>query len=169
MGFRGSPAEAADAGNNRTADDSQHGDRRNRAPGRRVHRRRASAGLINRSVEDDRVGPVVNDNAVGIRLTVAHMAALGHTSIAHLAGPQEISTGHARYRAFIEAMTERGLDADPALIAFCETYSEDEGRRALRELFAKDTGFTAAVLTELRFPVAAFENLPHAVKKTNVL
>jgi LacI family transcriptional regulator len=76
---------------------------------------------------------------------VTHLAALGHTRIAHLAGPQQTSTGVARARAFRHAVRDLGLDDDPALIVECGYWSETEGAQALRRLLDAGTRCTAVV------------------------
>jgi LacI family transcriptional regulator len=102
--------------------------------------------LINRTVKSEtRITSVVNDDAAGIKLTVAHLAGLGHKRIAHIAGPQDISTGLARQRGFLETMKEMGLKPDPALIVATEAYSEREGQRALLVLLDHHRKFTAVV------------------------
>jgi len=101
--------------------------------------------LINRTVDDPTVPHVVNDDALGIRLAVDHMVWLGHRNIAHIAGPQSISTGYERYRGFLDAMAHHGLEPDPDLIVFCETYSEMEGRQALSALLERGKPFTAVI------------------------
>ena len=68
--------------------------------------------LVNRTADQSEVATVVADDAQGIRLMVEHLAELGHRRIAHLAGPQDLSTGAVRQRAFREAMRARKLDAD---------------------------------------------------------
>lgn len=102
--------------------------------------------LINRSTAGRaRVAAVVNDDAAGIGLAVAHLAGLGHKRIAHIAGPQRLSTGHDRRRGFLQAMKAADLKADPALIATADAYSEREGQRALLSLLERRRRFTAVV------------------------
>jgi LacI family transcriptional regulator len=102
--------------------------------------------LINRTIgKDSTVPSVVNDDLRGIGLTVAHLAGLGHKRIAHVAGPQDLSTGLERYRGFLGAMKAAGLKADPALIAVAGIYSEREGERALLTLLDGKKRFTAVV------------------------
>jgi LacI family transcriptional regulator len=101
--------------------------------------------LINRSVDGGGVPSVVNDDALGIRLVVAHMVALGHRRIAHIGGPLGLSTGFARRKAFVEAVRAHGLKPEPKLMVACNAYSEEDGRRAFLELRARDRGFTAVV------------------------
>ena len=65
--------------------------------------------LINRISESVQASSVAADEQHGIRLAVEHLCALGHTQIAHLAGPAWSSTGHERQQAFARAMREHGL------------------------------------------------------------
>ena len=60
--------------------------------------------LMNRTAQDYPFSSVSVDNEQGVRAAVAHLVALGHTRIGHIAGPQDISTGAARLRGFQEAM-----------------------------------------------------------------
>jgi len=101
--------------------------------------------LVNRSVEDRTVSSVTNDDVEGISQAVTHLVELGHRRIAHVAGPQAIPTGYARYRAYRSALHEHGLTPENDLIAFCETFSEEDGRRALMSLLDRKGDFTAVV------------------------
>lgn len=101
--------------------------------------------LINRTIENSTLSSVANDDAGGIMLAVKHLAGLGHRRIAHVAGPQGLSTGKRRYEGFLAAMATCGLDADPALIAATRVFSEEEGRRALGDILARGGEFTAVV------------------------
>ena len=49
--------------------------------------------LINRLAQDYSFPSVSVDNERGVRMAVGHLAGLGHRRIAHIAGPQEMSTG----------------------------------------------------------------------------
>ncbi len=102
--------------------------------------------LINRTIKGAaRITAVVNDDPAGIALTVAHLAGLGHRRIAHIAGPQDLSTGRERQRGFIQAMKREGLTPDPALIAVAEAFSERAGQTALLSLLDRGRKFTAVV------------------------
>lgn len=98
--------------------------------------------LVNRVSDDASVPSVSVDDAAGMRAAVRHLADLGHRRIAHVAGPQFLSTGFGRYQGLVGGMAEAGLDFDPTLVAFAEVFSEDEGHRCGRELLAAG-GFTA--------------------------
>jgi LacI family transcriptional regulator len=101
--------------------------------------------LINRRTANADLPSVTGDDATGIATAVAHLADLGHRRIAHLAGPQNTSTGLVRHRAFLQSLRDHGLDDDLGLVAACASWSEDEGARALRDLLDADREFTAVV------------------------
>jgi len=101
--------------------------------------------LVNRTIDDPDMPCVVNDDAFGIGLIVQHLAALGHRRIAHLAGPQDVSTARARFQTFEAAMREAGLDPDPKLIEFCCSFAEEEGKAAASDLLERGESFTAVV------------------------
>jgi LacI family transcriptional regulator len=87
--------------------------------------------LMNRTVESGVVNSVVNDDAAGIRMAVDHLVSLGHTRIAHAAGPQNTSTGRTRLTEFEAHLESLGLEAGHVLEA--RNYSIDEGRRLAEE------------------------------------
>ena len=66
--------------------------------------------LMNRLAPDYSFPSVSVDNEQGARMAVTHLARLGHTRIAHVAGPQEASTGMSRLRGFRDGMATHGLD-----------------------------------------------------------
>jgi len=101
--------------------------------------------LMNRTAQDYPFSSVSVDNEQGIRAAVAHLTALGHTRIGHVAGPQDISTGAARLRGFQEAMASHGLPIGPADIVYATAYTVDEGLRCGRELLAGATDLTALI------------------------
>lgn len=75
--------------------------------------------------------PFVNvDERRGIRLAVDHLAGLGHTRIAHVAGPATISTSVARRAAFREAMAGRGLPVPPEAVVDCTDHTVEAGEAA---------------------------------------
>jgi LacI family transcriptional regulator len=98
---------------------------------------------VNRNAEGYGFPAVSVDNERGIAMAVSHLVALGHRRIAHIAGPQDVSTGLSRYRGFVAAMTAHGLTADPDLVAHAAAYSLEEGDRCCRALLEEDRGCTA--------------------------
>jgi LacI family transcriptional regulator len=115
--------------------------------------------LVNRRRDGLPVPSVIPDDAGGIRLAVEHLAGLGHRRIAHIAGPQDTSTGLARLTAFRAAVAEHGLAADDALIRGCDSWSEAEGARALRELLAGGPSFSAVLAGNDMLAVGCYDVL----------
>ena len=101
--------------------------------------------LVNRRLEDGTRPSVVADDRAGIRLAVEHLVSLGHRRIAHLAGPQELSTGYLRREGFVDAMRSAGLEPDPELILVGSAFVESEGERLCRELLDGKGDATAIV------------------------
>jgi LacI family transcriptional regulator len=103
--------------------------------------------LVNRTIEGEGVFAVVPDDRRGSAMAVDHLAALGHTRIAHIAGPQQTTTGLLRYRGFVEAMEDGGLHPDRNLIVHADAFTIAAGAKAARELLAgvdPPTGIIAA-------------------------
>ena len=117
--------------------------------------------LVNRMAQDHSLPSVSVDNESGMRMAVAHLIALGHRQIAHIAGPQEVSTGLYRYRGFVSAMEAHGLAADPGLIPVAKAYSIEEGTRCTRMLLDHG-GCTAVAAANDMLAVGCFAALEEA-------
>jgi LacI family transcriptional regulator len=105
------------------------------------------AVLVNRSTDRRLLPTVAGDEAAGVTQAVAHLVELGHRRIAHIAGPQDLSTGFIRHRAFIDAVSRFGLSAADCPVVVASTYSEDAGQQALATLPAdkqRPTGIVTA-------------------------
>lgn len=72
--------------------------------------------LINRHTDPIPANAVVPDDYAGAAAAVEHLIALGHRRIAHIAGADEISTGHWRRRGYQDALRRHDLPVDPALL-----------------------------------------------------
>jgi LacI family transcriptional regulator len=101
--------------------------------------------LMNRTAQDYPFSSVSVDNEQGVRAAVAHLVALGHTRIGHIAGPQEISTGVQRLRGFLDSMRGRNLEVGESRITYASAYTLDEGLRCGQELLERGEGLTAIV------------------------
>ena len=99
--------------------------------------------LMNRLSQDHSFPAVSVDNEQGARMAVTHLARLGHTRIAHIAGPQEASTGVGRLRGFRDGMASHGLEVDEDLITYAARYTVEEGTRCCTELLARHPDITA--------------------------
>jgi LacI family transcriptional regulator len=111
----------------------------------KLHQQGVRLVLVNRRVDELELPAVTPDDAVGIELAVAHLAALGHRRIAHLAGPQNTSTGVVRARSFRHSVRDHGLADDPGLMVESAYWSEADGAAALRRLLDSGAGFSAIV------------------------
>jgi len=114
---------------------------------------------VNRRLNDPNVSSVAHDENEGVRRILTHLASLGHREVANVAGPQALSTGEARYRAFELHRAALGLDASPALVAFAHTFNEAEGERCTEELLASGRSFTAIVCSNDRLAIGAISAL----------
>jgi LacI family transcriptional regulator len=99
--------------------------------------------LVNRRVENGSLPSATADDSAGVRLAVEHLVGLGHRRIAHLAGPQDVSTGRRRREGFEEAMQAAGLDA--GLVRVARAFTEPEGARLCEELLAEGAPVTGIV------------------------
>jgi LacI family transcriptional regulator len=101
--------------------------------------------LVNRRAPDSGLPSATADDRKGIHLAVEHLTRLGHTRIAHVAGPLELSTGLDRHDGFQEAMRAAQLEPDPEMVVVSRAFTEAEGARACAELLARNAGLTAIV------------------------
>ncbi|WP_257555421.1 LacI family DNA-binding transcriptional regulator [Sphingobium sp. CFD-2] len=117
------------------------------------------AVLVNRAEEKRRLSAVVSDDALGMQLAVDHVVELGHRRIAHLAGPETVSTGHLRRRAFYGAMEQHDLRSTEPLHEAAEGYSREEGAIATRRLLDRDPDITAIVAANDLLALGAYDAL----------
>jgi LacI family transcriptional regulator len=115
--------------------------------------------LVNRSLEDGSVPAVTVNDRQGIRLAVEHVAGLGHKRIGHVAGPQNISTGHRRHLGFLEAMQAMGLAAPAECVRFSASFIESEGARVYAELLDAADELTAIVAANDRLAIGCYDVL----------
>src|SRR6266699_2971197 len=118
--------------------------------------------LMNRLAEDYSFPSVSVDNERGIRMAVTHLAGLGHRKIAHIAGPQDVSTGLSRYHGFLAAMAAHGLPVDPGLVVHAGAYSLEEGDRCCRALLSGGADCTAIAAANDMLAVGCYSALEAA-------
>jgi LacI family transcriptional regulator len=118
--------------------------------------------LMNRLSQDYSFPSVSVDNEQGARMAVTHLARLGHARVAHIAGPQEASTGVSRLRGFRDGMEQHGLAVDDDLIAYARKYTVEEGNRCCRELLAGYGSFTAITAANDMLAVGCYAALEEA-------
>jgi LacI family transcriptional regulator len=118
--------------------------------------------LMNRLSQDYSFPSVSVDNEQGARMAISHLARLGHTRIAHIAGPQEASTGVSRLSGFREGMAAHGLEIIEDLITYAGRYTVEEGARCVRELLTVPGGFTAVAAANDMLAVGCYAALDEA-------
>jgi LacI family transcriptional regulator len=115
--------------------------------------------LANRLLGAGRIPSVTADNAAGSALAVDHLARLGHTRIAHVSGPQTLSTGLVRRRGYLQSIRDHGLPEDPDLLVTCAAWTEEEGAHAVGRLLDAGVAFTAVVAGHDRVALGAYDAL----------
>jgi LacI family transcriptional regulator len=101
--------------------------------------------LINRTTDREDISSVLSDDSAGIQTAVDHLVQLGHRRIVHLAGPDNLSTGRNRARAFEEAMRRHKLKVGEADSVTCDGYSMAAGNAAAKHIFKARPEATAIV------------------------
>jgi len=76
---------------------------------------------------------VVTDDVFGTKLAVKHLIELGHTRIAHLAGPLYTGTGLERFQGYRLALQEAGIEFKPNYM-FESKYTAEDGYRGMNTL-----------------------------------
>jgi len=92
--------------------------------------------LVNRAAQDGEDLAVVVDNHAAAVEVVAHLAALGHRRVGHIAGPQNTTTGRDRREGYEAGVRAHGLAHEQALVVEADAFSEDAGDRALGIMLA---------------------------------
>jgi LacI family transcriptional regulator len=91
--------------------------------------------LIDRQLPGVAADAVVGDSIGGARLLTEHLIELGHRRIALVGGSHEVPTARDRQRGYEEALRDRGLEPQPALIIE-SNYKQEGGYRAAQQLLA---------------------------------
>ena len=115
--------------------------------------------LVNRSLEDGSLPAVTINDRQGIRLAVEHVAQLGHRRIGHVAGPQNVSTGHRRYLGFLESMARRRPGGAADAHQLRRRVHRGRGRPRLRRGAGHEPRLTAIVAANDLLAVGCYDAL----------
>jgi LacI family transcriptional regulator len=115
--------------------------------------------LINRRLASADIPSVTSDDATGVALAMQHLVDLGHRHIVHLAGPQDLSTGVTRRRAFRESLEDLGLPHETTRVQVCDAWSEEAGARATIALLDSGVEFTAILAGNDLLALGAYDAL----------
>ncbi len=135
--------------------------------------------LINTRGSSVARGSIGIDNHGGARAMVAHLAAVGHKSIAFISGPADNLDASDRLRGYLDAMAECLPDAEPMVLPgdFSEACGQQAGRALLaaaarpRAVFAANDMMALGCLFALlqagcdvpgTIAVAGFDDIPLA-------
>jgi LacI family transcriptional regulator len=88
---------------------------------------------------------VLSDDEQALADSILHLASLGHTEIAYLGTPRELSNGATRLRGIRRGIAQAGLDPCRVTVRLVEP-TQENGRDATRELLSGDLPFTALVV-----------------------
>jgi LacI family transcriptional regulator len=98
--------------------------------------------ITERALQGPNVCSIKLDQRRGGYLATQHLLSLGHRRIAHIAGVQHRPDADERYQGYLKAHQEAGLTVDPALLVQGD-FTDKGGRRAMEQLLASGTPFTA--------------------------
>ena len=120
--------------------------------------------LVNRTTDAIDAPSIACDDHAGIGLVVRHLVELGHTRIAHVTGPQDISNGQIRRQAFVAWMNSEGLNTPPELVVETTSFHVEDGRKACEHLLASGAHFTAIVAANDLIALGCYDVLAeHAI------
>ncbi|GAA2071369.1 LacI family DNA-binding transcriptional regulator [Actinomadura alba] len=99
------------------------------------------------------------DDRPGIAAVVDHLVGLGHTRIAHVAGPDDFLHGHGRRKAFLDALAAQGLPAGRVEVS---DFTASGGTAATRRLLDAPDPPTAIVYANDLMAIAGI-NVAHGL------
>lgn len=99
----------------------------------RVHELAKIVPLVSVTRPVDGVDSVYSDDAAGARAATEHLIRLGHTRIAHLAGPPVYDGHTVRRQSYAQTMRDAGLKP---LLLEADDFTQDAGQRAAAKLLA---------------------------------
>ncbi len=110
---------------------------------------------VSRQADDQEISSVIHDEEDGIRRLVDHLFALGHRKITTIAGPQTVSTGFRRLKAFNTHLKQLGLAPAITKPLIANAFTEAEGQRCAEKLLHERNAFTAIVCANDRLAIGA--------------
>jgi LacI family transcriptional regulator len=107
-----------------------------REPGiiREAHALGIPTVLVNRGTDVQLFPSVKPDDFSGVSQIVEHLTTLGHTSIAHIAGPQNNTNGYERATGFRQLVVEHGLDAMECPVLVSDAFDIRSGALGARQI-----------------------------------
>jgi LacI family transcriptional regulator, galactose operon repressor len=117
------------------------------------------AVAVFRDPECEFVPSVRVDDAKAMEIAVDYLADHGHRRIAHIAGPQNVSTGYYRHRGFRRACRALAKDGVSPSVAFGAEFTVEDGEIACRQLLRDSPDITAIVAANDMLAIGALRHL----------
>ena len=111
----------------------------------------------NRMVFGSGIPAVVNDDAGGITAMFQLLVGKGHKEIAYIGGPERLSTGEVRNKAFIQTATRNNIQFNSRNIEYAKNYTEEEGLICAEKILNQNDGVTAILCANDRLALGALE------------
>jgi LacI family transcriptional regulator len=102
--------------------------------------------LVNRSTDKNLLPAFVGDERGEVFEAIAHLIRLGHRRIAHIAGPENLSTGYIRHQAFLAAIKAAGLNTNECPVIIASGFYESAGKVATNELMSSVSQIPTAIV-----------------------
>jgi LacI family transcriptional regulator len=114
--------------------------------------------VADRDLEYESVDVVLVNNEVGGYLATKHLLDLGHTKIACVTGPTELTPSAARFNGYLNALNEAEIPVyDPYILT--GDFQVEGGERAVTQLFTLDSPPSAVFLCNDLMAFGAFRAL----------
>lgn len=117
--------------------------------------------MLDRIYDGIKCDRVLSDNRGAIFQALEHLKGLGHRRIGIILGPEGVYTADERFRAFMDAVTEYGLDPDPELVRRGD-YRTVSGSDCVNGFLSMDKRPTALIVTNCEMTVGAIVALETA-------
>lgn len=85
--------------------------------------------FVDREIDGINANVIVSDNEKGGYIATKHLIENGHSNIAYLSGPQEVSSSYHRYHGYLKALKESNISFSEDML-FIGDYSYETGYRA---------------------------------------
>ena len=106
---------------------------------------------------------VILDDGQAAAMAVTHLIELGHTRIAHIAGPGRADTATRRRAGYEQALRSHGLSVDDDLVVTAD-YTPEGGAEAVRQLLASGVDPTALFVANVASAIGVLRALRDAGK-----
>ena len=113
---------------------------------------------IDRSLFNLGIDTVLVENRAGARTAVEHLITLGHRRIGLLTGARGITPTEERLLGYIDALTEHGIEVDPALITTTRP-RVDGGERGAYQLLALEDRPSALFMMDGTMVIGALQSI----------